>query len=292
MKSLTRVQGLRRDARAVAQARDELAVVHRAAAESRLGHAGAPAEIRDAAEQCAACLPLLVRGMLDPPWDSNPAAAAILCVYPDVCQINHALAAPTGGQWPSNLRQSSNALQRARPHRQHAAWSKPRASTPGPCRLFLKLESHNPGGSIKDRIGAVDDRSRRARGQDQARRDCWSKAPPATPGSASRSSRSRRAIALILVVPDKMSQEKIFHLQAMGAEVVLTRSDVAKGHPEYYQDLAERIARETPRRLLHQPVRQSRQSARARGDHRPGDLGADGRPSSTRSCSAAAPAAR
>jgi len=32
----------------------------------------------------------------------------------------------------------------------------------------------------------------------------------------------------------------------MGAEVVLTRSDVAKGHPEYYQDLADRIARETP----------------------------------------------
>src|SRR3546814_11539815 len=32
----------------------------------------------------------------------------------------------------------------------------------------------------------------------------------------------------------------------MGAEVVLTRSDVAKGHPEYYQDLAERTARETP----------------------------------------------
>jgi len=43
-----------------------------------------------------------------------------------------------------------------------------------------------------------------------------------------------------------MSREKIFNLKAMGAEVVLTRSDVAKGHPEYYQDLAERIARETP----------------------------------------------
>jgi cystathionine beta-synthase len=39
--------------------------------------------------------------------------------------------------------------------------------------------------------------------------------------------------------PDKMSREKIFNLKAMGAEVMLTRSDVAKGHPEYYQDLAE-----------------------------------------------------
>jgi cystathionine beta-synthase len=43
-----------------------------------------------------------------------------------------------------------------------------------------------------------------------------------------------------------MSREKIFNLKAMGAEVVLTRSDVAKGHPEYYQDLAAKIAEETP----------------------------------------------
>ena len=32
-----------------------------------------------------------------------------------------------------------------------------------PCELFLKLENQNPGGSIKDRIGALDDRGRRAR---------------------------------------------------------------------------------------------------------------------------------
>jgi cystathionine beta-synthase len=48
------------------------------------------------------------------------------------------------------------------------------------------------------------------------------------------------------VIPDKMAQEKIFHLRAMGAEVQITRSDVGKGHPEYYQDMAERLARETP----------------------------------------------
>jgi cystathionine beta-synthase len=41
-----------------------------------------------------------------------------------------------------------------------------------------------------------------------------------------------------------MSQEKIFHLKALGAEVILTRSDVGKGHPEYYQDMAKRIAAE------------------------------------------------
>jgi cystathionine beta-synthase len=43
-----------------------------------------------------------------------------------------------------------------------------------------------------------------------------------------------------------MSREKIQHLRALGAEVRMTRSDVGKGHPEYYQDMAERIAAETP----------------------------------------------
>jgi cystathionine beta-synthase len=43
-----------------------------------------------------------------------------------------------------------------------------------------------------------------------------------------------------------MSQEKVFHLKAFGAEVVMTRSDVGKGHADYYQDRAEKIAKETP----------------------------------------------
>ena len=51
---------------------------------------------------------------------------------------------------------------------------------------------------------------------------------------------------LMLVIPDKMSQEKIAHLHAMGAEIHITRSDVSKGHPDFYQDYAERLARETP----------------------------------------------
>ena len=46
-----------------------------------------------------------------------------------------------------------------------------------------------------------------------------------------------------------MSQEKIQHLRAMGAEVILTRSDVEKGHPEYYQDVAAALAKRTPNSL-------------------------------------------
>ncbi len=115
----------------------------------------------------------------------------------------------------------------------------------GPCELFLKLESANPGGSIKDRIGLS-----MIEGAEKAGK----LKPGATlvEGTAGNTGLGLALVAqakgyrLVLVVPDKMSREKIFNLKAMGAEVVLTRSDVAKGHPEYYQDLAERIARETP----------------------------------------------
>ena len=51
---------------------------------------------------------------------------------------------------------------------------------------------------------------------------------------------------VVLVVPDKMSTEKVLHLKALGAEVHMTRSDVGKGHPEYYQDYAARLAKEIP----------------------------------------------
>lgn len=115
----------------------------------------------------------------------------------------------------------------------------------GPCELFLKLESQNPGGSIKDRIGLY---------MVEAAERSGRLAPGATlvEGTAGNTGlalalvAARKGYRLVLVVPDKMSREKIFNLQAMGAEVILTRSDVAKGHPEYYQDLAAKIAAETP----------------------------------------------
>jgi len=55
---------------------------------------------------------------------------------------------------------------------------------------------------------------------------------------------AQKGYRLILVVPDKMSQEKVLHLKALGADVRITRSDVGKGHPDYYQDMAERLASE------------------------------------------------
>ncbi len=114
----------------------------------------------------------------------------------------------------------------------------------GPCRLFLKLENQNPAGSIKDRIG---------RSMIEAAQRDGSIKPGGTLVEATAGNTglglalvaAQLGLKLIIVVPDKMAQEKIFHLKALGAEVILTRSDVGQGHPEYYQDMAERIAGET-----------------------------------------------
>jgi cystathionine beta-synthase len=51
---------------------------------------------------------------------------------------------------------------------------------------------------------------------------------------------------VLLVIPDKMSAEKVLHLKALGAEIRMTRSDVGKGHPQYYQDMAARLATQIP----------------------------------------------
>ena len=114
----------------------------------------------------------------------------------------------------------------------------------GPCRLFLKMENQNPGGSIKDRIGksmieaAVRDGHLKPGGS-------LIEATAGNTGLGLALVASQMGYKLTIVVPDKMAQEKIFHLKALGAEVLLTRSDVGKGHPEYYQDMAQRIAEET-----------------------------------------------
>ncbi len=110
----------------------------------------------------------------------------------------------------------------------------------GHCRLFLKLEHQNPGGSIKDRIALLDDRGRRARRGSSSPAALIVEATAGNTGLGLALVAALKGYRLLIVVPDKMSQEKIFHLKAMGAEVVMTRSDVTKGHPEYYQDLAAR----------------------------------------------------
>jgi cystathionine beta-synthase len=115
----------------------------------------------------------------------------------------------------------------------------------GPCRLFLKLESANPSGSIKDRPA----RSMIEAAEADGRLKPGGTIVEATAGNTGLGLAlvgAQKGYRTVLVVPDKMSREKILHCRALGAQVVLTRSDVGKGHPDYYQDLAVTIAQRTP----------------------------------------------
>ncbi len=112
----------------------------------------------------------------------------------------------------------------------------------GPCELWLKLECQNPGGSIKDRIGRSMIEAAERDGKVGPAKPRLVEATAGNTGLGLALVAARKGYRLTLVIPDKMSREKILHLRALGAEVVITRSDVEKGHPDYYQDLARRIA--------------------------------------------------
>src|SRR5712692_4682632 len=115
----------------------------------------------------------------------------------------------------------------------------------GPCRLFLKLENQNPGGSIKDRIAL----SMIAAAEADGRLKPGGTVVEATAGNTGLGLAlvaRAKGYRVLLVIPDKMSAEKVLHLKALGAEIRMTRSDVNKGHPEYYQDMAARLAADIP----------------------------------------------
>jgi cystathionine beta-synthase len=115
----------------------------------------------------------------------------------------------------------------------------------GPCELFLKLESQNPGGSIKDRVGLAMILTAERDGRLQTGGTVV-EATAGNTGLGLALVARAKGYRVVLVVPDKMSTEKVLHLKALGAEVHGTRSDVGRGHPAYYQDLAARLASEIP----------------------------------------------
>lgn len=113
----------------------------------------------------------------------------------------------------------------------------------GLCELYLKLETHNPSMSIKDRIAVYMIEAAEKAGEITPG-DTLIEATAGNTGLGLALVAAQKGYSLIIVMPDKMSREKLHNLKALGAEVIETRSDVQKGHPEYYQDVAKRISKE------------------------------------------------
>jgi cystathionine beta-synthase len=115
----------------------------------------------------------------------------------------------------------------------------------GPCQLFVKLENQNPTGSIKDRVALAMIEAAEQEGKLQPGGTVI-EATAGNTGLGLALVAGAKGYRVLLVIPDKMSQEKIYHVKALGAEVKIVRSDVTRGHPEYYQDVAARLAEEIP----------------------------------------------
>src|ERR671924_278516 len=114
-----------------------------------------------------------------------------------------------------------------------------------PATVCVKVESQNPGGSVKDRVGLAM--------ISEAERRGWLRpggtiieATAGNTGVGLAMVAAVKGYRCIFVLPDKMSQEKIALLKAYGAEVVITPTNVAPDAPESYNGVADRLAREIP----------------------------------------------
>ncbi len=116
-------------------------------------------------------------------------------------------------------------------------------------QIFAKLESANPGGSVKDRIGVsmLEDAEKTG------------KIKPGGTVIEATSGNTGIGLALacavkgyksIFVVTDKVSSEKINYLKALGGDVIVVSNAVKHDHPEYYITVAKKINQETPNSIF------------------------------------------
>jgi cystathionine beta-synthase len=111
--------------------------------------------------------------------------------------------------------------------------------------VYVKVESGNPGGSVKDRVAV-------AMIQEAERRGWLRPAGTIIEATAGNTGVGLAMVAAvkgyrcIFVMPDKMAPEKILLLRAYGAEVVITPTGVAPDSPDSYSGVADRLSREIP----------------------------------------------
>ncbi len=113
------------------------------------------------------------------------------------------------------------------------------------CEILLKLEYQNPGGSVKDRIALQMIRAAEESGE-LTRGGTIVECTSGNTGAGLCMVAAALGYKSIIVIPDKMSQEKIDTLRAYGAKVVVTPANAPAGDPLHYTKVAERIAKETP----------------------------------------------
>ena len=115
--------------------------------------------------------------------------------------------------------------------------------------ILAKLESLNPGGSVKDRIGRVMIEEAEKKGLLKPGGTIIEPTSGNT-GTGLAMAACVKGYKMIFTMPDKMSEEKRSLLQAYGARVVVTPTNVSPDSPEHYIKVAERLAKETPNSFM------------------------------------------
>jgi cystathionine beta-synthase len=114
-----------------------------------------------------------------------------------------------------------------------------------PAVVAVKVESQNPGGSVKDRVGLAMIVEAERRGVLRPGGTII-EATAGNTGVGLAMVAAVKGYRCIFVLPDKMSNEKIALLKAYGAEVVITPTSVPPDSPDSYNGVADRLAREVP----------------------------------------------
>ena len=117
------------------------------------------------------------------------------------------------------------------------------------CPLYAKMETLNPGGSVKDRVGLYIIEQAEKRGELKPGGTVV-EATSGNTGVGLAIASALKGYKTIFVMPDKMSNEKIQLLRSYGARVVITPTAVAPEDPRSYYEVAKRLARETPNAIL------------------------------------------
>jgi cystathionine beta-synthase len=115
--------------------------------------------------------------------------------------------------------------------------------------ILGKLESLNPGGSVKDRIGIA---MIEAAEQAGLIRPGYTIVEPTSgnTGMGLALAASVKGYKIIFTMPDKMSKDKMDLLRAYGAKIIVTPTAVPPNHPSSYTEVAKRIVQTTPNAFM------------------------------------------